>query len=218
MFFDLSLLIDAEDLAPTPQQKRSRAKQQAIYEAAASVFSEKGYHRTNTKEIAARANVSIGTLYFQFSDKRQILLNLLANQIKGYAGLREVDAYAVQTDPVAYFVYQMRLAFPYNATFYSIVDTVRELTREDEAFARRFGLLRQAVYERVGKIVAVAEAAKMTHPTLDTESTVQTITNLLFNFYAIMPNPARVSEEMYWRRHQNGCEIICRAIFKDDYF
>ena len=68
MFFDLAILFEDEELARKPQQKRSLDKQRAIFETAAALFSEKGYRGTNTKEIAARAGVSIGTLYFQFTD------------------------------------------------------------------------------------------------------------------------------------------------------
>ena len=81
MFFDIDLLFADEEVARKPQQARSSAKQEAIFKAAAQVFAEKGYHGANTKEIAARAGVSIGTLYFNFKDKRQILLTLLANQV-----------------------------------------------------------------------------------------------------------------------------------------
>jgi AcrR family transcriptional regulator len=43
-----------------------------LLEAAASVFSERGYARATTKEIAKAAGVSEGTIYRHFEDKREL--------------------------------------------------------------------------------------------------------------------------------------------------
>ena len=59
----------------SPVQERSRVTVDAIVEAAAQVFSESGYDAT-TNDIAARAGVSIGTLYQYFSDKDALLVRL----------------------------------------------------------------------------------------------------------------------------------------------
>lgn len=59
----------------SPVQERSRVTVDAIVEAAAQVFAESGYHAT-TNDIAARAGVSIGTLYQYFSDKDALLVRL----------------------------------------------------------------------------------------------------------------------------------------------
>ena len=61
----------------TPQQERSIAKKKSIIEAGYNLFSEVGYHATNTAEIAKRAGVSTGIVYGYFKDKRDILLDVL---------------------------------------------------------------------------------------------------------------------------------------------
>lgn len=57
-----------------PIQKRSIEKKNKISEAGFELFCEKGYHGTNTIEIAKRANVSTGALYSYFRDKRDIYI------------------------------------------------------------------------------------------------------------------------------------------------
>ena len=60
-----------------PQQERSIEKKNKIILAGYELFSEVGYYGTNTAEIAKRAGVSTGIVYGYFSDKRDILINVL---------------------------------------------------------------------------------------------------------------------------------------------
>jgi AcrR family transcriptional regulator len=55
------------------RERRIAARRMQILDAAARVFAEKGYHRATTKEIAAAADVSEGTIYNYFGGKREIL-------------------------------------------------------------------------------------------------------------------------------------------------
>lgn len=55
-----------------PQQKRSIEKKNRIIQASFELFCEKGYHNTNTTEIADKAGVSTGTVYSYFKDKKDI--------------------------------------------------------------------------------------------------------------------------------------------------
>jgi len=60
-----------------PQQKRSIEKKNKIMDAAMALFSEKGIHNTNSKEIAAKAEVATGTFYSYFPDKKKLLTELV---------------------------------------------------------------------------------------------------------------------------------------------
>lgn len=59
-----------------PRQRRSRATVDDILEAAAQILEALGEQGFNTNAVAARAGVSIGTLYRYFPDKRAILMAL----------------------------------------------------------------------------------------------------------------------------------------------
>ncbi len=61
-----------------PRQDRSVQMVAAILEAAAAVFASLGYARATTNKIAARAGVSVGSLYQYFPNKDSLLAGLLA--------------------------------------------------------------------------------------------------------------------------------------------
>lgn len=56
-----------------PKQERSIEKKKRIIQAGYDLFSQKGYHNTNTAEIAKYAKVSTGIIYGYFNDKKDIL-------------------------------------------------------------------------------------------------------------------------------------------------
>lgn len=65
-----------------PKQKRSIEKKNRIIEAGQKLFYEKGYHNTNTAEIAKEAGVSTGIVYNYFNDKKDIFLEV----VRRYSG------------------------------------------------------------------------------------------------------------------------------------
>ncbi|WP_394839268.1 TetR/AcrR family transcriptional regulator [Pendulispora rubella] len=60
-----------------PIQERSQETVRAIVDAAARILPRRGYAHTTTNEIAARAGVSIGSLYEYFRDKDAIVRALI---------------------------------------------------------------------------------------------------------------------------------------------
>lgn len=60
-----------------PIQKRSIEKKEKIIESGFELICEKGYHNTNTAEIAKNAGVSTGIVYQYFKDKHDILIEAL---------------------------------------------------------------------------------------------------------------------------------------------
>ena len=62
-----------------PIQKRAIEKRKQILECGFNLICEKGYHNVDCIEIAKASNVSTGTVYQYFKDKRDIFLQGLKN-------------------------------------------------------------------------------------------------------------------------------------------
>jgi AcrR family transcriptional regulator len=85
------------DTRRRPRQRRSRETVDAILEAAARVFAEKGRAGGTTNHIARAAGVSIGSLYEYFGDKDAILIALVERQVEEMVSAVE-QALAVPAD------------------------------------------------------------------------------------------------------------------------
>ena len=69
----MSKKISSAEMRRKPRQARSQARVDRILTAAETLFLEQGYEATTTNEIAARAEVAIGSLYQFFSGKSAIV-------------------------------------------------------------------------------------------------------------------------------------------------
>lgn len=59
------------------QEERSERSRALILDAALALFSHQGYRATSIRDIAARANVSTGSVYHHFKDKEELFATLL---------------------------------------------------------------------------------------------------------------------------------------------
>jgi len=80
-----------ETKARVPVQKRGIRTRENIIRAARVLFESKGYHGTNSKEIAAGAGIAVGTFYSYFDDKKPLFLEV----IRGY--YREITEMALSS-------------------------------------------------------------------------------------------------------------------------
>ena len=65
-----------------PKQARAFHTRDVIFEAAARIIEEQGVGALNTNAIAARAGISIGTLYGHFANKEAILVSMARRQLE----------------------------------------------------------------------------------------------------------------------------------------
>jgi len=66
-----------KDKTRIPQQERGIKTRKQIIDASMKLFSKKGFHNTNSKEIAVEAGVATGCFYSYFLDKREVFLEAL---------------------------------------------------------------------------------------------------------------------------------------------
>lgn len=78
-------------MLPTNEEIKDQlaeARRNQILMGAAQVFSEKGFHKATTKEIARAAGVSEGTIYNYFDNKRELLIAMI--EVIGLQSLRPI--------------------------------------------------------------------------------------------------------------------------------
>lgn len=62
-------------------QRKRQAKEREIYETAARLFAERGYHATRMEDIAAALDMQKGSLYYYFPSKEELLAKLVEGNI-----------------------------------------------------------------------------------------------------------------------------------------
>lgn len=207
-------LITGLDLPRVPQQARSRQKRDALLAAASQLFEQRGYEAVTADEIAAAAQVSIGTFYSYFRNKRQVFLTLMAACVEWLAGLniagidlsgdartaiRAVVDRAMNRDELSY---GMRRAW------------VELLPRDPEiaAFDRQINTL---VYAQILIAARRAVAAGITHPDLDLEATCWAVAILLDRAWQIEPLPGTVPAETLTRAHHALADVVYHALIRE---
>ncbi len=116
-------------LPPPPPFKQQRAARtyEALLDAAARIFSERGYDATQTPDIAAAAGVSTGALYRYFRDKRHIFLEMLRHHLG--RGRAEV---AARLDPARFAGTEARAAMA------TVIDVLFDLVAKNAPLTRVF--------------------------------------------------------------------------------
>ncbi|MBN1657788.1 MAG: TetR/AcrR family transcriptional regulator [Anaerolineae bacterium] len=62
---------------PTRREQQKEARRKQILKSALATFSEKGFNAANVSDVAARAGVSQGTIYWYFESKEELLMQAL---------------------------------------------------------------------------------------------------------------------------------------------
>lgn len=61
---------------------REHHKRSSIFDAAMAVFSEKGFEKATVDEIAERAGIAKGTIYYNYGSKKNLFLSLIEEGIE----------------------------------------------------------------------------------------------------------------------------------------
>ena len=94
-----------------PQQQRSRATIETIFEATIQVLLANGFDRTTTIQIADRAGVSIGSLYQYFPNKRALLAAIVRRHVGDVVDATAAACKSVRGQPIEAMCATMIAAF-----------------------------------------------------------------------------------------------------------
>jgi AcrR family transcriptional regulator len=196
-----------------PQQARSRQKRDALLAAAARLFEERGYEATTADDIAAAADVSIGTFYSYFRNKRQVFLTLYTACIESIFGLgiTEID---FGSDPRQAVRRTINRAMERDERFYGLRRAWTELLPRDAEIAEFNRQFNQLIYGQILVAVRKVAALGLTWPELDLEATSWLITILLDQCWQQEPGPGEASEDEIQRRRTAMADMIYHAVFK----
>ncbi len=66
------------------RKEKYRRRQREVFDAAAALFAEKGYHGASTSDIAARLGIKQGSLYYYFESKEEALEQVCLFGVAGF--------------------------------------------------------------------------------------------------------------------------------------
>jgi AcrR family transcriptional regulator len=180
-----------------PRQTRSRGTVDAILEAAAQVFTTHGYAAGTTNRIAARAGVSIGSLYEYFPSKDALLVALMERHVAEGERVLADAAATIAASPgldatVRSFVRAM-------VTLHARDRALHRVLFEEAPFPRA---VRRSIEALETRVVEVVEAYLRAHPestrrdaALAATVVVHTIEGLTHKL--VVHGPARLDIEPY---------------------
>jgi len=141
-----------------------------ILDAAAQVFNEYGYERATTKKIAAKAEVSEGTLYYYFDNKRDILMSLFKILIDNVTeNLNLLALSNDKTDIVGIFSDIMKRQLSFNSAFPILTLFLHEARIDPElqkSFSDLIQSVRKAAAERFKHMVVKGTIGNVDHEAL----------------------------------------------------
>lgn len=127
------------------EEQRIEARRRQILLGAAKVFTEKGFHKATTKEVAQAAGVSEGTIYNYFDNKRELLLAMI--ELLATQSLKGIILQQPATDPKEFFTLILRDRYQLaQERGYLIAPIMAEIFTDTE--------LRQELYQKVARPIA----------------------------------------------------------------
>jgi AcrR family transcriptional regulator len=147
----------ATRLKEASAQRREREKQelrQAILEAAAKLFEEKGYEGFSLRQVAEEIGYTPTTIYLYFKDKDDLLLHVAYDGFRQFGESLET-AYRSKETPLerlnavgwAYFEFAMSHPIHYRLMFMQRGEFMRHRLEGYESVIDSFGVLKRTIQE-----------------------------------------------------------------------
>lgn len=168
-----------EELPRVPRQARSRGKRDELVRAAARVFVARGFTAATADDIAAAANVSVGSFYNYFKNKKQILLALVVERIEGiFSNLRLTEMDLMTTDQRGAIHQAVSATLSADADV-GLRRVWRELLALEPDLAPYQRIIGRYILDRLEERIGAAAQRGLTWPGLDVPATALTILALM---------------------------------------
>lgn len=213
---DTSLDILADlDLPRVPQQARSRQKRDALLAAAARLFEERGYDSTTADDIAAAAEVSIGTFYSYFRNKRQVFVSLFAASFEAFLALR-ISEQDFADNPRAVIRDLIQRGMDRHGIEFDLQKAWHEILPRDPELAAFHDKFHQVIYQQILAATRRAQAKGLLWPDLDLETTCYGLTLLLDKVWDIDPKRSLPNDADRRRLCDAVADIVYRSLFRSE--
>jgi len=203
-------LLAGEDLSREPQQKRSLEKRVQLKTAAVALFGEKGFERTSIENIARRANLAVGGFYLHYRSKRQLLLALMDDLLKGLRGIDlshdvEADAQAVLRDLLA-------RAFACDLHYLGACRAWEEAVLSDPDLARKQQKIRAWTTQRVSALFVFLQNFPGARPGVDVPALARVMDGF---FWSLLAQAVRMPKVELNDWIDSATDLIYHALFFD---
>jgi AcrR family transcriptional regulator len=157
-----------DEVGSTPRERRRRKRDEEVLNAAAKVFSERGYADASVQDVADELGILKGSLYHYIRTKEDLLFWLLEEAHRDVEEILEDVARVEGLNPLERIELYVRRQVVYNlenlqriSIYYDDIDRLSDLRR------KRI-LDRRAVHDRfIRRLISEAQAQGLADPTLD---------------------------------------------------
>jgi AcrR family transcriptional regulator len=203
-------VLAGEDLPPEPQQKRSLGKRAQLKTAALALFGEKGFERTSIDDITRRANLAVGGFYLHYRSKRQLLLALMDDLVKGLSGLDlrptpAADVRAVLRDLLA-------RAFARDLHYLGACRAWEEAVLSDPGLARKQRKIRAWTTQRVTTLFTLLQKTPGARPGVDVPALARVMDSF---FWSLLGQAVRMPKVELNDWIDSATHLIYHALFID---
>jgi AcrR family transcriptional regulator len=192
----------------TPKQPRGIDTKNRIMTAAFALYAKKGIHGTNSREIAEKAGVSIGSFYSYFKNKKTLLLEMLEDYLNRHflAIWKAMDAVSInemQRKDIHILVQSVFSAYGISPEFhrqthalrYSDPDINKVYERERQREVTQIRYLLESNRHRMrisdpeaaavvihNAVESVAHTAKFIGPKTNEEALMDALSDMIYNY------------------------------------
>ncbi|HKV38729.1 MAG TPA: TetR/AcrR family transcriptional regulator [Blastocatellia bacterium] len=149
----------------SPKQARSKQTREKIILSAIKLFQERGFEKTTSNDIAADANVSVGSFYVYFTDKRQLLLVIfdrLADELSKniFDVLKPEHLFGMELRPM--IRQAVASAIEDKQKHSGLLRVITELVLKDAQFRQRQRALMERSISKLTELISLAKKAGRT--------------------------------------------------------